>query len=135
MATMAVILPLTAALGCSAPSRESIPPAVELPRIPQTGEFGPASHTYELVGPLVPKTTTMVTAWDLPQNPLTDPALDIRQDADHHGAGLSSAGAAPPRLRPTAARRHRATSSAAPWQVHPRRAHGGVRRQSHTIVW
>ena len=82
VAAMAVILPLSAALGCSAPSRESVPPTVELPRIPQTGEFGPASHTYELVGPLVPKTTTMVTAWDLPQNPLTDPALDIRADAD-----------------------------------------------------
>ena len=82
VAAMVVIVPFTAVLGCSAPSRESVPPTLELPRIPQTGEFGPASHTYELVGPLVPQTTTMVTAWDLPQNPLTDPALDIRADAD-----------------------------------------------------
>lgn len=29
-----------------------------------------------LVGPLIPARTTMVTAWDVPQNPLTDPALD-----------------------------------------------------------
>jgi len=82
VAAMVVIVPFTAVLGCSTPSRESVPPTLELPRIPQTGEFGPASHTYELVGPLVPQATTMVTAWDLPQNPLTDPALDIRADAD-----------------------------------------------------
>ncbi|MEO8260430.1 MAG: c-type cytochrome [Acidobacteriota bacterium] len=29
-----------------------------------------------LAGPLVPARTTMVTAWDVPKNPLTDPALD-----------------------------------------------------------
>lgn len=29
-----------------------------------------------LSGPLIPSRTTMVTAWDFPQNPLTDPTLD-----------------------------------------------------------
>jgi thiosulfate dehydrogenase len=29
-----------------------------------------------LVGPLIPARTTMVTAWDVPQNPLTDKTLD-----------------------------------------------------------
>jgi thiosulfate dehydrogenase len=29
-----------------------------------------------LSGPLIPSGTTMVTAWDIPQNPLTDPTLD-----------------------------------------------------------
>jgi thiosulfate dehydrogenase len=29
-----------------------------------------------LVGPLIPARTTMVTAWDFPKNPLTDPGLD-----------------------------------------------------------
>jgi thiosulfate dehydrogenase len=29
-----------------------------------------------LVGPLIPASTTMVTAWDVPQNPLTDTSLD-----------------------------------------------------------
>src|SRR5947209_17653596 len=29
-----------------------------------------------LAGALIPASTTMVTAWDVPQNPLTDPALD-----------------------------------------------------------
>ena len=29
-----------------------------------------------LAGPLIPAQTTMVTAWDVPKNPLTDPTLD-----------------------------------------------------------
>jgi thiosulfate dehydrogenase len=29
-----------------------------------------------LAGPLIPARTTMVTAWDFPKNPLTDPSLD-----------------------------------------------------------
>jgi thiosulfate dehydrogenase len=31
---------------------------------------------YKLKGPLIPASMTMVTAWDFPQNPLTDEALD-----------------------------------------------------------
>jgi thiosulfate dehydrogenase len=31
---------------------------------------------YELSGPLIPSRMTMVTAWDVPQNPLTDATLD-----------------------------------------------------------
>jgi thiosulfate dehydrogenase len=31
---------------------------------------------YQLNGPLVPARLTMVTAWDFPKNPLTDPSLD-----------------------------------------------------------
>ncbi len=31
---------------------------------------------YQLTGPLIPATMTMVTAWDYPQNPLTDTSLD-----------------------------------------------------------
>jgi len=34
------------------------------------------SNGVPLVGPLVPASTTMVTAWDVPQNPLDDPSLD-----------------------------------------------------------
>ncbi len=84
----------TAVSGCSSPSDEVATPSieieVELPRIPQPGEFGLASHTYELAGPLVPSTTTMVTAWDLPQNPLTDATLDTREDGEliRHGFRL-----------------------------------------------
>ncbi len=78
---------VTAVSGCSSPSDEV---DVEVPRIPQPGEFGLASHTYELAGPLVPRMTTMVTAWDLPQNPLTDATLDTREDGEliRHGFRL-----------------------------------------------
>ena len=31
---------------------------------------------YELTGPLIPAHTTIVTAWDIPRNPLTDTSLD-----------------------------------------------------------
>lgn len=62
---------------CSKP-----PETPQLPRAPRPGEFGPTSDTYELVGSIVPKTTTMSTAWDLPQNPDTDAALDSRADGD-----------------------------------------------------
>ena len=34
------------------------------------------SNGVPLAGPLIPATTTMVTAWDVPDNPLTDPALN-----------------------------------------------------------
>jgi thiosulfate dehydrogenase len=34
----------------------------------------PATH--DRPAPLVPATTTMVTAWDIPQNPMADPSLD-----------------------------------------------------------
>jgi thiosulfate dehydrogenase len=39
---------------------------------------GPAAGgpPYQLNGPLIPARVTMVAAWDVPRNPLTDPALD-----------------------------------------------------------
>lgn len=37
---------------------------------------GPQPLRYKLKGPLIPANMTMVTAWDFPQNPLTDPGLD-----------------------------------------------------------
>jgi thiosulfate dehydrogenase len=36
----------------------------------------PGALRYKLNGPLVPARMTMVTAWDYPSNPLTDPSLD-----------------------------------------------------------
>jgi thiosulfate dehydrogenase len=33
-------------------------------------------RTYALAGPLVPASTTMISAWDVPANPLTDRSLD-----------------------------------------------------------
>jgi len=39
-------------------------------------DAGPPALRYKLNGPLIPSTMTMVTAWDIPQNPLTDKTLD-----------------------------------------------------------
>jgi thiosulfate dehydrogenase len=39
-------------------------------------EITPGVPSYPLHGPLIPAQTTMVTAWDFPKNPLTDPTLD-----------------------------------------------------------
>ena len=36
----------------------------------------PTGLRYQLNGPLIPARLTMVTAWDYPKNPLTDPSLD-----------------------------------------------------------
>lgn len=41
----------------------------------QPGDAAPALR-YKLNGPLIPAKMTMVTAWDFPQNPLTDKTLD-----------------------------------------------------------
>ena len=40
------------------------------------GKTPRTSNGVPLAGPLIPASTTMVTAWDVPQNPLTDPSLD-----------------------------------------------------------
>ncbi len=56
-------LVLASAAACSTP-----PPA-------KTAAGAPTLR-YELNGPLIPAKMTMVTAWDYPQNPLTDASLD-----------------------------------------------------------
>ena len=43
---------------------------------PQPSEPGAPALRYKLNGPLVPAKMTMATAWDVPQNPLTDKSLD-----------------------------------------------------------
>ena len=54
---LTVFLVAAAAASCRAPRRTT-------------------SNGVPLAGPLVPASTTMVTAWDVPDNPLTDPSLD-----------------------------------------------------------
>jgi hypothetical protein len=56
---VAMALLLGAAAGCS-----------------KAREITPGVPWYPLSGPLIPARMTMVTAWDIPKNPLTDPALD-----------------------------------------------------------
>lgn len=57
---VAVIVVLGAAAACSRQPRQ----------------ITPGVPWYPLDGPLIPAKMTMVTAWDVPKNPLTDPALD-----------------------------------------------------------
>jgi thiosulfate dehydrogenase len=54
----AVALSLIAALGCSSNAGNPVP-----------------SLPYPLAGPLIPARMTMATAWDVPENPLTETAL------------------------------------------------------------
>ena len=58
---VALLLTLAAASGCSKAT-----PA----------DSGQPKLRYQLNGPLIPARMTMVTAWDFPQNPLTDKTLD-----------------------------------------------------------
>ena len=72
--------------------------------VTQLGSFGPASHTYQLAGPLVPRHTTMVTAWDIPRNPLTDITLGDSENAKQIRRGFRLFTATPtetPRLTPS----------------------------------
>ena len=72
--------------------------------VTQLGSFGPASHTYQLAGPLVPGHTTMVTAWDIPRNPLTDVTLGDSENAEQIRRGFRLFTATPietPRLTPS----------------------------------
>jgi thiosulfate dehydrogenase len=57
---IAFALGLAGAVGCSSGGDSNTLPLVR----------------YKLSGPLIPSQTTMVTAWDFPKNPLTDPTLD-----------------------------------------------------------
>src|SRR6516225_8433880 len=56
------LLTLISLFGLAACSRSPVPAAAPSP--------------YKLNGPLVSSSTTMVTAWFFPKNPLTDPSLD-----------------------------------------------------------
>ena len=56
---LVAVLAITAASACAKPA-----------------ETGPSKLRYQLSGPLIPAKMTMVTAWDFPQNPLTDSSLD-----------------------------------------------------------
>src|SRR6476661_7680227 len=56
---LVVVLCLSIAAACSRPPASGSPPL-----------------RYKLNGPLIPARMTMVTAWDYPQNPLTDKTLD-----------------------------------------------------------
>lgn len=69
------------AVACSAPQGKTVvrpdrPPRPVMPPRP-----------YALAGPLVPASTTMVSAWDIPADPIYDESLDALPDAEtiRHG--------------------------------------------------
>jgi thiosulfate dehydrogenase len=64
----AFALGLVAAAACSSSRVEKPAPIATTAPLPP--------RTYALAGPLVPASTSMVSAWDVPANPLTDRALD-----------------------------------------------------------
>ena len=58
--------------------------------VAQLDNFGPASHTYQLAGPLVPRHTTMVTAWDIPRNHIGGNCyseIDKKTNIEYHKYG------------------------------------------------
>ena len=62
---------------CSTPETPPNPSATTAsPVIIAPPSFDAGSRPYALAGPLIPATTTMVSAWDIPENPLTDSTLD-----------------------------------------------------------
>jgi len=71
---------LVAACSADAPPESATPTQTPAPVV--TTQLEGYRRTYELVGPLVPATTTMVSAWDIPANPLTDAALGVAAEAE-----------------------------------------------------
>lgn len=66
--------------------------------------FDAAVRPYELSGPLVPSSVSMVSAWDIPDNPLTDPRLDGSPEGEQVRRGyrlFMSTPAEAPRLTPS----------------------------------
>ena len=66
--------------------------------------FDPAARPYELNGPLIPSSVTMVSAWDIPENPLRDPLLDGSPEGEQVRWGyrlFMSTPAETPRLTPS----------------------------------
>ena len=78
------LLALHACTPAPAPEPEATtePEISEAPREPviEAMTFDPSMRPYELAGPLIPAHIPMISAWDIPQNPLTDPALDGSAD-------------------------------------------------------
>jgi len=66
--------------------------------------FDTASRPYALNGPLIPASVTMVSAWDIPNNPLADPTLDDSPEGEQVRWGyrlFMNTPAETPRLTPS----------------------------------
>ena len=67
---LSLIVGVTLSAAACSPARDDTAPPPAASTATGTPVIPPIS--YALAGPLVPATTTMVTAWDVPANPLTD---------------------------------------------------------------
>jgi thiosulfate dehydrogenase len=67
---------------CGAAACTSPPPAGSDLTGSSGAKTAPMTRSYALAGPLVPASTTMVTAWDVPANPLEDESVAQRPDAE-----------------------------------------------------
>ncbi len=86
------------------PSDASATTTVDLAPIIEPITFDPATRPYELAGPLVPANTSMISAWDIPKHPLTDPSLDDSAESELVRKGFRLFMATPtetPRLTPS----------------------------------
>jgi cytochrome c len=84
----------------TAPQQDAALPLVQTSVTP----FDAATRPYELKGPLVPASVTMVSAWDIPDDPLTDPLLDGTPQGEQVRWGyrlFMSTPAETPRLTPS----------------------------------
>lgn len=74
--------------GCRAADERpaSVPPPT--PQTVSVTPFDPSARPYELAGPLVPADVTMISAWDIPRNPLEDLALDDSPRAEEIRRGF-----------------------------------------------
>jgi len=85
---LAVIALVTAA-ACTQPAEAPQPttqnPAqdsIAAPEVVLATRFDPSMRSYELAGPLVPSSTSMVSAWDIPDDPSIDPSLHGSPDGE-----------------------------------------------------
>ena len=83
-----------AAVGCGraedTSNHQETAPRVRAPDIVAPPPFDALTRPYMLDGPLVPASVTMISAWDIPQNPMTDPALEgsVQRDTVQRGYRL-----------------------------------------------
>ena len=83
-------LPIISLASAACTPSDGLPPAKEVAagstvateQVILATAFDPSMRPYELSGPLVPATTSMISAWDIPDDPLRDPSLDGSPDGE-----------------------------------------------------
>jgi len=81
--TLAVLGAAVGVAGAFVAACSTSPAPTESPTAKANDASSKAMRSYELAGPLVPATTTMVTAWDVPANPLEDESVERLPEAEN----------------------------------------------------